>query len=219
MVSATNWRVRAIVSIGNFLSELPPVHELYKNSMESDAEDSEHDVFGHAHCGMDEDVEAAGTPASCWADNPDAVCMQGRFELGEHAAATPKVMPPESLGHQWQWSGRSWQCANCMRSCRSRQHCQIKCQGLPASIGKAIAAATSNGHTLAGARDSSGCACIWCVSCGSYGSCRALHLNHSCHPPTRQGKTVLSRLEKGIHPDGSKKMQSAGIQLVAEQVD
>ena len=110
MVSATKWRVDAIVNIGNFLSEIALVHELYKDSMESEGEDSEHDVFGHANLGID-DAEAAGTPAGCWADNPDAVGSQGRYELGEHAAATPKLMPPESLGHQWQRSGRSWHCA------------------------------------------------------------------------------------------------------------
>ena len=49
MVSATKWRVDAIVNIANFLSEIAPVHELYKYSMESEGEDSEHDVFGHAN--------------------------------------------------------------------------------------------------------------------------------------------------------------------------
>ena len=147
------------------------------------------------------------------ADGPDATSNQGIFELGGTNVSQPSQLV-RNLGHDWTWNGRAWQCCECMRMTTNRSSNRQQCHGVPTSIGIAVAQAKANGHSLIGARDSTGAPAIWCNKCDSYGSSTAVHLTNRCMKPTRQGKTVLCRLTRGCHPEGCKRMQSTGIPLI-----
>ena len=169
----------------------------------------------------DDDEQAAdlcsGARAAAAADHPDVVMQMGVTEegLGEVGAAVSSSQQPVAaeLGHQWQWNGNSWQCADCLRCTRNRRKCTAACSGMPGSISRAVAAAESNGHQLVGACDSTGLYCIWCKKCGAYGSNRTVRLTSRCKQPSRQGQTVLNRVANLRHPEGVRKLQAAGRRL------
>ena len=100
-----------ISAIGHFLAELPNARILYKDQVwpeEEVAEDSfwaeaeEEDVFGHGWAGL---------------DDPDGHEQQGLHD--KHDVPLAKENHEEG-GHDWVWTGRSWQCFNCLRQTRNR---------------------------------------------------------------------------------------------------
>ena len=148
-------------------------------------EEFDEDPFGHSRAGM---------------DRPDADEQQGLFELGE--SVRPSELAAEH-GHNWSWTGGSWQCTECLRSTRCRQRGgRQQRSGLPAPMKVAVHQASRRKHVLACARDCTNSFILWCVKCGGWGSNRTNKLTGLCVEPTRQGKPVLSRIGRQLHPDG-----------------
>ena len=198
MEKQTAWKVKVIVSIGKFLCGLPPARELYRHleytteetaQQEHERQHEEEDIFGHMAAGLD--------------DNPEGYQEQGLFDRGDVKQNGWAV----ERGNTWRWTGRCWQCLDCFKQVKDRSK-QSECMGVPPSIATALTLGRNREHKLHVAVDAKECWVCWCNACGCWASHKAIKLKQSCRTPNKQGKIVLSRVRKNLHPDGSRTLLS-----------
>ena len=201
MEKETLWKVKVIKSIGKMLAALPNARELYEGHVwTEEAEqagpamglawevEEEEDVFGHGAAGM---------------DDPEANLDQGLHAKEDYAQPEDTTIP-SAEGHDWVWTGKAWQCFCCLRLVRDRRTNKTPCRGIPISLKEAFTEGKKHEHRLQAARDSRQCWVCWCSVCGSWAASKAINLKYDCEPPKKQGKIVLSRVSKQLHPDGTK---------------
>ena len=121
----------------------------------------------------------------------------GLDRLPSRPSARPKRAKQR---HTWQCSNGVWRCTRCWAITSVPQR-QEACGDVP-RVAKALAE-TSNGHACAVLSCETGRSFVACLSCGAWGSSKAINLRERCQGfPSHYGKGVLGRLKRGLHPNG-----------------